>query len=65
MKPRAWGTEAGLVSMAVGKEVREDREAGLEGLDQGQTLPEACGPALQHGHTEMAYTLFLEDLNGD
>lgn len=54
MKPRAWGTEAGLVSMAVGKEVREDREAGLEGLDQGQTLPEACGPALQHGHTEMA-----------
>lgn len=31
MEPRAWETEAGLVAMAMGREVREDREPGLEG----------------------------------
>lgn len=59
MDPRAWEIELGLVVMAIDREVREDTEAELEGLDQGQTLPEACGPAVQYDHTEMAYTVFL------
>lgn len=59
MEPRAWEIELGLVVMAIDREVREDIEAELEGLDQGQTLPEACGPAVQHDHIEMAYTVFL------
>lgn len=52
MEPRAWEIELGLG-------VRGDREAELEGLDQGQTLPEARGFAVQHDHIEMAYAVFL------
>lgn len=59
MEPRAWEIELGLVVIAIDREVSEDIEAELEGLDHGQTLPEACGPAVQHDHIEMTYTVFL------